>query len=57
MLGVSDYLRKPFAMDVLLEAVERVIGNPGSDAGDAADAAGTGLKARRTPRRKADDNA
>lgn len=26
MLGVDDYLRKPFAMDVLLDAVERVIG-------------------------------
>ncbi len=28
MLGVDDYLRKPFAMDVLLEAVERAIGSP-----------------------------
>lgn len=25
MLGVDEYLRKPFAMDVLLEAVERII--------------------------------
>ncbi|MDB4680122.1 MAG: response regulator [Planctomycetaceae bacterium] len=25
MLGVSDYLRKPFAMDVLLETIERVL--------------------------------
>jgi DNA-binding response OmpR family regulator len=24
MLGVDEYLRKPFAMDVLLEAVERI---------------------------------
>jgi DNA-binding response OmpR family regulator len=28
MLGVDEYLRKPFAMDVLLEAIERVIGAP-----------------------------
>jgi DNA-binding response OmpR family regulator len=26
MLGVDEYLRKPFAMDVLLEAVDRVLG-------------------------------
>jgi DNA-binding response OmpR family regulator len=26
MLGVDDYLRKPFAMDRLFEAVERLIG-------------------------------
>lgn len=25
MLGVADYLRKPFAMDVMLEAVERAL--------------------------------
>ena len=42
MLGVSDYLRKPFAMDVLLEAVERVIGQGSESAGggEAADAGG-----------------
>ena len=28
MLGVDDYLRKPFAMDVLLESIERVLGSP-----------------------------
>lgn len=26
MLGVSEYLRKPFAMDVLLEAVRKILG-------------------------------
>lgn len=30
MLGVDDYLRKPFAMDVLLESVERIVG-PGDE--------------------------
>ncbi len=25
MLGIDDYLRKPFAMDVMLDAVERVL--------------------------------
>ena len=28
MLGVVEYLRKPFAMDVLLEAIERILGKP-----------------------------
>jgi DNA-binding response OmpR family regulator len=32
MLGVDDYLRKPFAMDVLLEAVERALSNVTSSA-------------------------
>lgn len=26
MLGVDDYLRKPFAMDLLLESIERALG-------------------------------
>jgi DNA-binding response OmpR family regulator len=38
MLGVDEYLRKPFAMDVLLEAVERIIGS-GEDRGGSAGAA------------------
>ena len=29
MLGVDDYLRKPFAMDVLLESVARILGGNG----------------------------
>lgn len=28
MLGVVDYLRKPFAMDVLLESVRKILGTP-----------------------------
>ena len=46
MLGVSDYLRKPFAMDVMLEAVERALAKSAPE--DAA------AKPRRMPRRKAD---
>ena len=44
MLGVDDYLRKPFAMDVLLDAVERVIGP--AETGDEAP-----LRARRTTKK------
>jgi DNA-binding response OmpR family regulator len=32
MLGVADYLRKPFAMDVLLEAVEKALARSKSPA-------------------------
>jgi len=28
MLGVDDYIRKPFAMDVLLDAIERILDKP-----------------------------
>lgn len=42
MLGVDDYLRKPFAMDVLLEAVERALGHNDED----------GDKPRRAPKKK-----
>ena len=41
MLGVDDYLRKPFAMDVLLDAVDRALGK--QEDGD---------KPRRAPRKK-----
>ena len=34
MLGVVDYIRKPFAMDVLLEAVSRAIDSRGKKSGD-----------------------
>ena len=29
MLGVDEYIRKPFAMDVLLDAVSRILGQDG----------------------------
>jgi DNA-binding response OmpR family regulator len=45
MLGVHDYLRKPFAMDVLLESVQRVL-----NGGEAEKPAS---KLRRTTRKKA----
>jgi len=31
MLGVDDYLRKPFAMDVLIDSVERVLNSSGKE--------------------------
>lgn len=61
MLGVSDYLRKPFAMDVMLEAVQRALGSPApADAPEvlpdmpAGDGPGGPLKARRAARKKSD---
>jgi len=47
MLGVSDYLRKPFAMDVMLEAVEKALARSGSPADEAA-------KPKRLSRKKAE---
>ncbi len=50
MLGVDDYLRKPFAMDVLLESVERALSKPTET--KAAKKASSGKTTRRTTRRK-----
>jgi DNA-binding response OmpR family regulator len=47
MLGVSDYLRKPFAMDVMLEAVEKALSRSGSPADESA-------KPKRLSRKKAE---
>ncbi len=47
MLGVSDYLRKPFAMDVMLESVERALSRNSSPADDSP-------KPKRLSRKKAD---
>jgi DNA-binding response OmpR family regulator len=42
MLGADEYLRKPFAMDVLLEAIERILGKPAPGRkGGAANRSGT----------------
>ena len=35
MLGVDEYLRKPFAMDVMLEAIERIFRESEEDGGEA----------------------
>lgn len=65
MLGVDNYLRKPFAMDVMLEAVEKSIargraareeGTPAEDAPAASETAPApegSSKLRRAPRKKA----
>jgi DNA-binding response OmpR family regulator len=46
MLGVDEYLRKPFAMDLLLETVERILGG-----GDDEKKAGSS-RLRRAPKKK-----
>jgi DNA-binding response OmpR family regulator len=38
MLGVVDYIRKPFAMDVLLDAVSRAIASSGTKGGGSSSA-------------------
>lgn len=51
-LGVSDYLRKPFAMDVMLDAVHRALVSDGdSDKKQAGEKGKTG-KLRRSTRKK-----
>ena len=45
MLGVDDYLRKPFAMDVMLESVDRILN--GTD-----DAPDSPVKTRRSAKKK-----
>lgn len=45
MLGVDDYIRKPFAMDVLLESVRRALGDAPNDG------LGSRLRKARGPRR------
>jgi DNA-binding response OmpR family regulator len=47
MLGVDDYLRKPFAMDVLLEAVDRSLKKAAAALEPEA-----GAKPKRAPRKK-----
>jgi DNA-binding response OmpR family regulator len=50
MLGVDEYLRKPFAMDVLLEAVERTIGS-GEEGGPGPQNSGPS-RLKRTPTKR-----
>jgi DNA-binding response OmpR family regulator len=48
MLGVDDYLRKPFAMDVLLESIQRALNR-----GDGPVERSSASKAKRITRKKA----
>lgn len=50
MLGVDDYLRKPFAMDVLLESIERILSDP--DGKKKAGPAPSGEQAQKRPLRR-----
>jgi len=53
MLGVSDYLRKPFAMDVMLESVQRALQKAEAQGGArSSEATGTD-RLRRAVRKKA----
>lgn len=47
MLGVADYLRKPFAMDVMLEAIARALAS-------AKESSAEGAKPKRAAKKKAD---
>jgi DNA-binding response OmpR family regulator len=53
MLGVVDYLRKPFAMDMLLDAVAKALADV-EDSGDPAPGAGPLRRTR--PAKKKDDS-
>lgn len=50
MLGVVSYLRKPFAMDVMLDAVKTAL-----EADDSSEKAAGPLKRAKSTRKKADD--
>ena len=54
MLGADEYIRKPFAMDVLLEAIERVLGKPAPGRPKKSDRSPGNVK-RGPLRRSADD--
>ena len=53
MLGVDDYLRKPFAMEVMLNAVSRALKDETAD--EAEPPKSRKSKAKRATRKKADD--
>ena len=60
MLGVDDYLRKPFAMDVMLEAISKALnkGKPLADATAESNPGNTtivGSKLRRPGKKKGED--
>jgi FixJ family two-component response regulator len=53
MLGVSDYLRKPFAMDVMLESVQRALQKSEATGGTRSSEATGNDRLRRAVRKKA----